>query len=199
MFYDIYLDEVFYLGEDENVLNKNKGNVFMGLDNYSKQEINNFKNGKVIVLNKEKDLEKFVKTSRNILSNNEKLYYGKINEVTANKLLSVARFNLKGFNLSLQRHNFKHIEKKHCNLIHEIARKQCFITEYDFYLIPCIVSEFDYARVTHNNECNNKSLELVKEINNIIYHLIVYISFRNHNVEVKTFYKKKKRTLATVS
>lgn len=191
MFYDIYLDEVFYLREEEANYNQIKPNIFAGLDEYNKKEISNFKNGKITILRKEKDLTKFINTGRNIFTNNEKLYYGKINDEASKKIRIVFPYDLKGFNLSLQTHNLKHILKKHGNPITEITRGQINVTNYDFSLIPSIISDFDYMEITHNNEHNNKSLKFTKTINNITYNLVVYISFKNYNIEIKTMYKQK--------
>lgn len=196
MFYDIFLDEVFYLIEESSKCVSNNRDLFLGLDTYSKREINNFKNGKITIVRNQRDIDKFISTNRNILSNNEKLYYGKLKEETANKILKVLPYDLKGFNLSLQRHNLKHIEKKHGNPISEIIKGQYNIIKSDFYLIPEIIGEADYIKATHDNEFNNKSLEIIKEIDKCIYHLVVYISLKNHNIEIKTLYKKKKELLS---
>lgn len=189
MFYDIYLDEVFYLREEKK---EEKPNIFNGLNTYTRKEIKNYKNGKITILKKEKDLEKFIKISRNVLSNNEKLYYGKLNEEVSSKIKNNSNLNVKDFNLSLQRNNYKHIMKKHGNSFIENLRKQNNITDYDFYLIPTIIKEADNIMRTHKTEYNNKSLKFTKEIDNAVYHLIAYISYKNHNLEIKTFYKKSK-------
>ena len=188
MFYDIFLDEVFYLREERCLSNDFKPNVFNGLDLYSKKEKRNFKNGKVTILKKYKDIDKFIKISRNVLSNNEKLYYGKVNKQVSLKIFNSTGFKVKGFNLSLQRNNFKHIEKKHGNIILESSRGQSNVTDYDFYLIPTIVSDADKIVNTYRGKCNN-AIEFIKRIDSTIYHLIMYISLRNHNLEVKTLFK----------
>ena len=190
MFYDIYLDEVFYLREEKSIFSNKNVDIFNGLDHYSKIEKNNFKNGRVAIVKKEKDIVKFIKISRNVMSNNEKLYYGKINKESSLKIFNRTGFNLKGFNLSLQRHNFKHIEKQHGNVITESVRGQNNVTDYDFYLLPNIISEADLIKKSYKIEHNNKTIEFIKEIDGVIYHLITYISFKNHNLEIKTLYKK---------
>ncbi len=191
MFYDMFLDELLYLREEKTLDERLKPDIFAGLEHYSKKEISNFKNGKVSILKKVSDISKFFKTSRNVFSNNEKLYYGKISEEVSRKIRSIFSYDLKGFNLSLQTHNLKHIMKKHGNPIIEITRGQINVNEYDFYLIPSIIKDFDLLEITHDNENGNKSLKLEKVIDNVTYHLVLYISFKNHNVEVKTLYKKK--------
>lgn len=192
MFYDIYLDEVFYLKEKETVFNTNY-DIFSGLDKYTKKEKENYKNGKIIILKKEKDIDKFIKISRNILSNNEKLYYGKINKIVAKKIKKDTGYNIEKFNLSLQRNNFKHIEKVHSNIFTESKRGQENITNNDFYLIPTIIKEADKIVKSYKIENNNKSIEFIKKIDRITYHLITYISLKKHNLEIKTFYKNIKQ------
>lgn len=189
MFYDMFLDEIFYLGGEE-IFNKNYNpDVLEGLDQYKKYEIKNFGNGKVTILKKNSDIEKFIKISRNVLSNNEKLYYGKINEENARNILKYFPCDLKGFNLSLSTNAIKHIFKQHGNPIKEKMRGQIAITDYDYSLIPFIIKNFDKLKIA-NSKCNNKSLEFIKMYENVTYHLVMYVSFRSHNLEVKTFFKK---------
>lgn len=188
MFYDMFLDEVFYFGEEEKPWSYNP-NLLEGLNQYSKQEVKNFSNGKVSVLKKDKDLFKFIKISRNILSNNEKMYYGKIDNENANNILRFFPYDLKGFNVSLQMNAIKHIFKHHGNPIKEKMRGQIAINDNDYLLIPYIIRNFDKLKIT-NYSLRNKTLEFRKTHENVHYYLIAYVSFKNHSIEIKTFYKK---------
>ena len=192
MFYDIYLDEVFYLREEKLDYSTFKPDVFNGLNRYNRKDKKNFRNGKITIVNKEKDIEKFLKISRNVLSNNEKLYYGKLSKEVCLNIKNITGYNLKNFNLSLQSNIYKHITKKHGNIILENKRCQSNITDYDFFFLPTIITEADSILKTHKTEYNNKAIKFIKKIDNITYHLIAYISFKKHNLEIKTFYKKRK-------
>lgn len=189
MFYDMFLDEVFYLEGEDGFFRNDKSNLLEGLEQYNKREIKNFNNGKVTVLKKDKDLDKFLKMSRNVLSNNEKFYYGKINIENANNILRIFPYDLNGFNLSLPLNSIKHIFKQHGNPLKEKMRGQIAITDYDYSLIPLIIRHFDKLKITTLKN-STKSLEFIKLYENVTYYLIVNISFKNYNLEVKTFYKK---------
>lgn len=188
MFYDMFLDEVIYLSESE-FCKFLRPNVLEGLKGYSKREAKNFSNGKVSILRKEKDIEKFIKFSRNVLSNNEKFYYGKIDEENAKNISRFCHYDLKNFNLSLPVGSFKHIFKRHADPIKERLRRQIAVTDADYYLIPYIIRHFDSLKFSVNYN-KVKILEFNKLYENVNYTLIMYISFKSHNLEVKTFYKK---------
>lgn len=197
MFYDMFLDEVLYLNKEESVFFK--PSVFDGLVKYSKKEIDFFKNGKVNVLKKEKDIYDFIKFSRNVFSNNSKLYYGKINEEVSKRIKSFTGLDISMYNLSLQIHNIKHIYKRHGNPILELAKSQMVVQDSDFVYIPYIICNFDDLYISEFYT-NYKNIALVfeKEIDSVVYNVVAYISSRKRNLEIKTFFKKKKRTLATV-
>ena len=197
MFYDMFLDEVLYLNKEESVFFK--PSVFDGLVKYSKKEIDFFKNGKVNVLKKEKDIYDFIKFSRNVFSNNSKLYYGKINKEVSKRIKSFTGLDISMYNLSLQIHNIKHIYKRHGNPILELAKSQMVVQDSDFVYIPYIICNFDDLYISEFYT-NYKNIALVfeKEIDSVVYNVVAYISSRKRNLEIKTFFKKKKRTLATV-
>ncbi len=200
MLYDIYLDELFYWREEEkelfNVVNYDffKDHSFI---EYSKREKLNFKNGKVTVMSKEKDLCEFIKTSRNIFSSNLKLYFGKISDELNQRIKVRSRISIKNYNLSLQMHVVKHIYKRHGNPFKEMAVGQIEVRDNDFSLIPYLVSNFDSVRLSGVTGNNNKVIVFKKLIQNHYYYLVTYVSHKSHSLEIKTMYKRKKNS-ATV-
>jgi hypothetical protein len=198
MFYDIFLDEFLYLRGKESFSSDFKPDIFGGLVRYSENELKNFRDGKVTILSKEKDLSLFISMSRNVMTNNSKFYYGKIGKSLAVRISECLQKDVTGFNLSLQTHVLKHIQKIHGNPLKELSRKQIAVIDNDYALIPYVVTEADTIMLSNNvTECNNNVLIFKKQVRDILYQLVVYVSFKKHNLEVKTMYKKKKE-LATL-
>ena len=185
MFYDIYLNDFYNIMED----NKSNNDT---LTKYTRKEITNFKGGKVSIAQSEKDILNFINISKK--SSNDKLYYGKIDSTLALKIYSSINLYLKDYNFSLQRNSLKHIFNHHGIHTKENKRGQIKIIAEDFILLPKILNNYDKIYLSHKVECNNISFVIEKEIDNIIYKLICYISNKKHTIEVKTLYKIK-RTL----
>lgn len=194
MFYDMFLDELIYLREEKEVLLS--PDIFEGLIKYTKNEVDLYKNGKVLPLKNIREIFDFIKTSRNVFTNNSKLYYGKLSDSVSKKISDCVKFDLRGFNLSLQMHNVKRIFKSHGDPIKEYARGQISVIDNDFVFIPFILSNFDEAMISNKFvEYNNIALVFKKKIDSIIYNLVMYISPKNHNLEVKTLFKQRKKEL----
>jgi len=185
MFYDIYLNDFYNIMED----NKSNNDT---LTKYTRKEITNFKGGKVSIAQSEEDILNFINISKK--SSNDKLYYGKIDSTLALKIYSSINLYLKDYNFSLQRNSLKHIFNHHGIHTKENKRGQIKIIAEDFILLPKILTNYDKIYLSHKVECNNISFVIEKEIDNIIYKLICYISNKKHTIEVKTLYKIK-RTL----
>lgn len=185
MFCDIYLNDFYNIMEDTKGSNKD-------LEKYTRKEITNFKGGKVIIAYDEENILNFINVSKK--TSNEKLYYGKINNTLALKIYGSINLYLKYYNFSLQRNSLKHIFNHHGTYTRENKRGQIKILAEDFILLPEILTNYDRIYLSHKVECNNISFVIEKEINNIIYKLICYVSNKKHTIEVKTLYKIK-RTL----
>lgn len=166
---------------------------------YSNHEINNFKNGKVVVALNEKIIDKFVEDSIKY-SSNKKLYFGKINKELANRIKDNIGINLNEYNISLQSNAIRHILKNHSNEKIECSRGQVAIKIDDFKLIPEIILSFDLIKYVGLTEYQNSAFILQKKIGHF-YYLVSYISNKNHNLEIKTMWKikAKKKNSAAVS
>lgn len=165
------------------------------INNYTKHEINNFRNGKIKIVKSNNDIYKFTQESIKYPSN-AKLYFGKIGKDLANTIKKEININLENYNISLQTNAIRHIFKNHGTQNIESMRGQIAITTEDFILIPKIISCYDKIKNTGKTENNNTAIGFQKQFDDI-YFLITYISDKNHNLEVKTLWKikTKKRTL----
>lgn len=192
------LNTIFQIMENVDI---SSYNFMKEIDNnklfkYSINEKNNFKNGRVIIINTSKDLllnlNKYQK-----YSTNKKLYFGKIGKIISKKIKELFGIDLSNYNLCLSIDAFLHVIKKHGDLISEIKRGQIAVDIEDFELIPLIVTKHD-AIILSSKELKNNII-FIKEINKLVYYLITVVSKRRHNLEVKTMYKAKKRNSATAS
>lgn len=157
---------------------------------YNKHEIDNFKNGKVLIVRKSEDVIEFINNISNIKIN-AKLYFGKISKDINKKINDYISVNLDNYNISLQNHVVIHILNHHSHE-KEKLRGQTPIILSDFTLIPEIITNFDKVRKTGFSKQGKLSITFEKNMENI-YILIVYISDKNHNLEIKTMYKKKQK------
>ena len=166
---------------------------------YTQYEIENFKNGKVKVVQNENDISSFVDTASKVPSN-AKLYFGKLGKKIANKIKQTLGINLENYNISLSTNAVRHTYKNHGKLEYENNRGQVPITSDDFKLIPQIVTNYDNVRLSGTTENNNSAIVFEKRIGDN-YYLVSYVSNKNHNLEVKTMWKIKaqKKNSATAS
>ncbi len=100
---------------------------------YSKQEMDNFQGGKVIVFKFKKDLDEFIKNSTNRTSN-KKLYFGKIDNNLALKILNKTGINIENYNISLKTDAIRHILNHHSKK-EKVLRGQIPISLKDFKLV----------------------------------------------------------------
>ncbi len=161
------------------------------LINYSNKEINQFKNGKVIIANNSGDIKKFIRDAQTS-NNNHKLYFGKINSQTASKIKILFNIDVENYNVSLKLDNVKHILKKHGNQ-KEYLRGQVPILESDFELIPYIISNFDTIKRGLKTAQDKPVIICMKQIR-INYYLVSYVSNKHHNLEIQTMWKIKKNS-----
>lgn len=164
---------------------------------YTNHEIDNFKNGRVKIANNLNDIDIFVESAKKAPSN-AKLYFGKIGSNIANKIKLKLGVEIENYNLSLPANAINHILKNHGDIKTESDRGQVAINDNDFKLIPKIVTEFDDVTDSGLTTEGKNVITFKKRIGDTFY-LVNYVSNKNHNLEVKTMYKQKKKNSATAS
>ncbi len=150
------------------VMDKRKSYYLMN-KNYSKKEQDNFKNGKVMVVNSLNDIDEFIKKANYESTSNKKLYFGKVNSKTSLKIKKQTGIMINNYNLSLKANAVKHIFKRHSN-------------------------EKEKISVTKQGK---PILMFIKKLGEV-YYLINSISDKNYSLEVITMWKKNKKKSATV-
>lgn len=89
---------------------------------YNKHEIDNFKNGKVLIVRKSEDVGEFINNISNIKIN-AKLYFGKISKDINKKINDYISVNLDNYNISLQKHVVIHILNHHSHETEKLRGK----------------------------------------------------------------------------
>lgn len=176
-----------------NITNNNH-NQIENIVEYNNKEINNFKNGKVKVVQNISDIKKFVSSAKTVPSN-AKLYFGKISTKLSDKIKQSIGIELNNYNISLKADSIKHILKKHGKST-ETLRGQIPVVDSDFELIPEIVSEYDSVEKGRETNDGKPSITFKKQIGEE-YYLVNYVSDKNHNLEVQTMWKQQKKNSAT--
>jgi len=166
------------------------------IENYSKKEKDNYKNGKIKIVQQINDIDLFVNNAKKS-TNNMKLYFGKVGKELANKIKDKTGINIEKYNISLKNDAIRHILKRHSSY-NEKIRGQIEIINSDFYLITDIISAFDDVVLSGLNK-SGKPVLTFKKVYNEFYYLVNYISDKNHNLEVQTMYKKQKKSSSTAN
>lgn len=175
-----------------------KNYIHSNIVQYTEHEKDNFKNGRVRIVNEESDITDFIQKSIKS-SSNFKLYFGKLGIEIASKIKLKIGIDVLNYNISLQTNAVKHILKNHGNCNLEIMRGQVAINANDFKIIPRVILNYDKLQKTGVVENNNLAI-IFKKLDIYNYFLVCYISNKNHNLEVKTMWKKaSKKNSATAS
>ena len=142
------------------------------INNYTKHEINNFRNGKIKIVKSKSDIYKFTQESIEYPSN-AKLYFGKIGKDLANTIKKEININLEDYNISLKTDSLRHILNHHAKET-ENLRGQVPIRLDDFSLIPFIIANYDKVYLSGYANNGKPSITFEKKIDNN-YFLINYI------------------------
>ena len=158
---------------------------------YSKDEINNFKGGKVAIANNRIDLISFVNNKKSV-DNKSKIYLGKIDPIAARRIENSVGINIENYNLSLKKDTIKHILNKHSSE-KEKLRGQVPIKIEDFLKIEKIVLNADNIKLSGKTK-QDKPIIIFEKIIKETYILVSCISDKRYNLEIKTMFKQKKNS-----
>lgn len=157
--------------------------------NYTDHEINNFKNGKVKIIQQPKDVKEFIEQSIKV-SSNKKLYFGKISVYFARNIKKNIKIDITGYNISLKSDAIRHIMNHHSKKIEDL-RGQIPVFKDDFLLIPLIIINHNYIYLSGISKGGKPSIKFKYQENDIMYCLVTYLSDKSKSIEVQTMYKIK--------
>ena len=163
---------------------------------YTNKEIMNISSNKIKIAKNTKDIMLFVKQELNKKTSNSKLYFGKINDITSNRIKMLTGLDLSNYNISLKGDNVRKIIKDHGNKVLEKLRGQEAITLEDFKHIDDIILEADNIYLSGKTINNKDVITFVKKLNNK-YTLVEFISIKRKTLETQTMYKKIKKNSVT--
>lgn len=163
---------------------------------YSETEKKNWESSNSIVVYENDDqLDEFINEALDNINLNQKIYFGKIPEVTSQRIFKETDVDVSGYNVSLKKYEIRKILlNSHGDFQKENLRGQTPITPADIKLIPRIISNPDDVRLSKKEYEGKPALEFEKEIDNKKY-VVAYVSRKHHDISVITMYKK--RSLAT--
>ncbi len=164
---------------------------------YTIKEKENLTSSKIIIAKNIKDIKLFVKNELLKKTSNSKIYLGKINDITANRIKNSTGLYLKNYNISLKGDNVRKIIKDHGNKTLENLRGQEAITPKDFEYIDDIILDADYIFLSEKTKHGKNVITFEKKINNK-YTLVEFISSKRKNIETHTMFKRKKKNSVTV-
>lgn len=156
---------------------------------YTNKEIINISSNKIKIAKNTKDIILFVKQELNKKTSNSKLYFGKINDITSNRIKMLTGLDLSNYNISLKGDNVRKIIKDHGNKVLERLRGQEAITLEDFKHIDDIILEADNIYLSGKTVNNKDVITFVKKLNNK-YTLVEFVSNKRKTLDSKQCIKK---------
>lgn len=112
------------------------------LDAYTEQQKLNWRNSKkIVVYENEIQLRKFIEDAKKRKNAGKKLYFGKIKDVVAKRIMDVTSYNVEGYNCALYSDSIRKIHKDHGDEQNESLRGQRAIKDADFFRIPKVIGE----------------------------------------------------------
>ena len=160
-------------------------------NNYTKKEIENLNSPRIRIANSDKDVIKFAESAKKIPSN-LKLYFGKVENDTANRIKNDLGIDINNYNISLKADTVRHIFSHHGDLETEHLRGQQEITDSDLLDIPNIVNDYDKVYIGKKTSGGNSTIIFEKNINGNDV-VVTYTSDRHNDLNIKTMYKIKNK------
>ncbi len=164
---------------------------------YNIKEKKNLASPKIIIAKNINDIKLFVRSELSKKTSNSKIYLGKINDATADKIKNLTGLDLKNYNISLKGDNVRKIIKDYGNKTLENLRGQEAITPKDFEYIDDIILDADNIFLSGKTKHGKNVITFEKKINNK-YTLVEFISTKRKNIETHTMFKRKKKNSVTV-
>lgn len=165
---------------------------------YTDKEVKNISSNKIKIAKDINDIKLFVKNELTKKTSNSKLYLGKINKNTADKIKNITNLDLTDYNISLKGNNVRKIIKDHGNKTLENLRGQEAITLKDFEYIDDIVLTADNIYLSGKTRQGKDVIIFEKKINNK-YTLVEFISTKRKTLETQTMFKSIKKNSVTAS
>ncbi len=162
-----------------------------GLESYTANEAQNFLTGlKNRVVGYGTSITDFVRSAIQSKGSGEKLYVGKLNQVTANRILAETGYYLSGYNVIMNDGDAWHSYKNH---FLKNKKNEIKLTPEAFEMLPKIIAQPDSVEVSPNLDGNGKvALIFTKKIGDT-YVTLQGISSNQHALMFDTMYINKEK------
>lgn len=174
--------------------------VKYALKPYSEKQIDNWSNSKnIIIYNSQSQLQQFIDDARNHQNLSKKMYFGIINDNTADFIYEQTGVDVHNYNAVLRADSILKIFDSHGNEIHEAMRGQRAIKDEDIILLPELFGEIDFAEYQGKYtkmHGNNDFINIRSSIEPTITIGLV-VQDKQLDIRVHTMYATKKESNAT--
>ena len=178
---------------------KEGGTVKYSFDEYSDRQKSNWVNSKrIVIYENEQQLREFIREALNTSINNKKMYFGKISNALANRIMNAVRIDVEGYNCSLSAYEIKKIQKDHGSEETEKPRGQRPVTEDDYVLVPTVILEADSITLSDKLYNGRPVINFIKTVDDSRITVSAYVSDKHLDLAVQTMFAgKKKGNLST--
>ena len=185
-------DDAVFAGEETGNGGINYAHGFGGLTQYTEKEKKNWKNSKTILVYS--NLEQFKEFVNRVLGNvdiEKKMYFGKIPENVASRILHDTGIDVSDLNVSLKGYEIRKILlNSHGDKRAENLRGQEPVNVNDLLNIPSIITQPDRISLTEKQYEGKPALLFEKNINGKNY-VLTYVSRKHHDLAIQTMYKNR--------
>jgi hypothetical protein len=169
------------------------------LDEYSEHQRENWAKSDIIIYENGTQLRNFIRQAKEGEIINEKIYFGKISSVLAEKIKNETGIDIEGYNLAISAHGIRKVLKSHGDEATEKPRGQRAITEDDIANIPQIILNPDKIILDDEFYRGRPVIKFIKTINGRTT-VVSYASKKSKDLRVQTMYSgKESGALATVT
>lgn len=175
--------------------------VRYSLEGYTEHQKENWANSKSIVLyESQEQLERFIDDALDKRNLNKKLYFGRIPNELAERVMRETGINIKGYNCTIQAQEIRKILlHSHGDSESEQMRGQRAVTREDILQIPEVIESPDIIRLSSKLYEGKPVLQFVKTIEGKTT-VVSYVSKKHRDLAVQTMYAGiKKGSLATAT
>ena len=177
------------------------GGVRYSLEGYTEHQKENWANSKSIVLyESQEQLERFIDDALDKRNLSKKLYFGRIPNELAERVMRETGINIKGYNCTIQAQEIRKILlHSHGDSESEQMRGQRAVTREDILQIPEVIESPDIIRLSSKLYEGKPVLQFVKTIEGKTT-VVSYVSKKHRDLAVQTMYAGiKKGSLATAT
>ena len=188
-------------GSRNNYISESSSTKY-ALKEYSQHQIDNWKNSKrIVVYESQNQLQQFIDDARAHKNLSQKMYFGIINDETANFIFQKTNIDVHNYNAVLRADSILKIFDSHGNEIKETQRGQRAISDKDILLLPELFGEIDYAEYQGKYQGMQGSNDFINVKSHLYPSITIGLVVQNKqlDIRVQTMYATKKGSNAAAA